>query len=118
MKIPPTQSSGSFLRSPIILGGLVVVIVALIAMLALGVLSADNGGGGSATKTPGTTSPKQTASGDHLTGKAKSTVNVRSDPGNAFQALGVLRKGAEVEIVAKSEDEEWFQIVSASGCSL
>lgn len=118
MKIPSTQSSGSFLRSPIILGGLVVVIVALIAMLALGVLTGDNGGGGSATKTPGTSSPKQTANSDHLTGKAKSTVNVRSDPGNAFQALGVLRKGAEVEIVAKSEDGEWLQIVYPSGSSL
>jgi hypothetical protein len=117
MKIPSTQSSGSFLRSPIILGGLVVVIVALITVLALGALSGDNGGG-SATKTPGASSPKQTASGDHLTGKAKSTVNVRSDPGNAFQALGVLRKDAEVEIVAKSEDGEWLQIVYPSGSNL
>jgi hypothetical protein len=117
MKIPSTQSSGSFLRSPIILGGLVVVIVALITVLALGALSGDNGGG-SATKTPGASSPKQTVSGDHLMGTAKSTVNVRSDPGNTSQALGVLRKGAEVEIAAKSEDGEWLQIVYPSGSNL
>jgi hypothetical protein len=119
MKIPSSQSSGSFLRSPIILGGLAVVLIALIAVVALGVL----GGGkdndsGSATKITTTPSPKQTESSDHLTGKAKSTVNVRSDPGNAFQALGVLRNGTEVEIVAKSEDGKWFQIVYPSGSNL
>jgi len=118
MKIPSTQSSGSFLRSPIILGGLAVVLIALIAVVALGIPGGDNGGGGPATKTAGTSSPKQTESSDHLTGKAKSTVNVRSDPGNAFQALGVLRKGTEVEIVAKSEDGKWFQIVYPSGSNL
>jgi uncharacterized protein YraI len=120
MKIPSSQSSGSFLRSPIILGGLAVVLIALIVVVALGVLGGGNGGdnGGSATKTAGTSSPKQTESSDHLTGKAKSTVNVRSDPGNAFQALGVLRNGTEVEIVAKSEDGEWFQIVYPSGSNL
>jgi uncharacterized protein YraI len=120
MKIPSSQSSGSFLRSPIILGGLVVVLIALIAVVALGVLGGGNGGdnGGSATKTAGTSSPKQTASSDHLTGKATATVNVRSDPGNAFQALGVLKNGTEVEIVAKSEDGEWFQIVYPSGSNL
>jgi len=120
MKIPSSQSSGSFLRSPIILGGLAVVLIALIAVVALGVLGGGNGGdnGGSATKTAGTSSPKQTASSDHLTGKATATVNVRSDPGNAFQALGVLRKGTEVEIVAKSEDGEWFQIVYPPRSSL
>jgi uncharacterized protein YraI len=119
MKIPSSQSSGSFLRSPIILGGLAVVLIALIAVVALGVLGGGNGGGGGpATKTAGTSSPKQTASSDHLTGKAKSTVNVRSDPGNAFQALGVLRNGTEVEIVAKSEDGKWFQIVYPSGSNL
>jgi len=119
MKIPSSQSSGSFLRSPIILGGLAVVLIALIAVVALGVLGGGNGGGGSpATKTASTSSPKQTESSDHLTGKAKSTVNVRSDPGNAFQALGVLRNGTEVEIVAKSEDGEWFQIVYPPRSSL
>jgi hypothetical protein len=118
MKIPSSQSSGSFLRSPIILGGLAVVLVALIAVVALGGLGGGNGGGGPATKTAGTSSPKQTESSDHLTGKAKSTVNVRSDPGNAFQALGVLRNGTEVEIVAKSEDGKWFQIVYPSGSNL
>ena len=120
MKIPSSQSSGSFLRSPIILGGLAVVLIALIAVVALGVLGGGNGGGngGSATKTAGTSSPKQTASSDHLTGKATATVNVRSDPGNAFQALGVLKKGTEVEIVAKSEDGEWFQIVYPPRSSL
>jgi len=120
MKIPSSQSSGSFLRSPIILGGLAVVLIALIAVVALGVLGGGNGGdnGGSATKTASTSSPKQTAGSGHLTGKAKSTVNVRSDPGNAFQALGVLRNGTEVEIVAKSEDGKWFQIVYPSGSNL
>jgi len=119
MKIPSSQSSGSFLRSPIILGGLAVVLIALIAVVVLGVLGGGNGdGGGPATKTAGTSSPKQTESSDHLTGKAKSTINVRSDPGNAFQALGVLRNGAEVEIVAKSADGEWFQIVYPSGSNL
>jgi hypothetical protein len=120
MKIPSSQSSGSFLRSPIILGGLAVVLIALIAVVALGVLGGGNGGdnGGSATKTAGTSSPKQTASSGHLTGKATATVNVRSDPGNAFQALGVLKNGTEVEIVAKSEDGKWFQIVYPSGSNL
>jgi hypothetical protein len=120
MKIPSSQSSGSFLRSPIILGGLAVVLIALIAVVVLGLPGGgkDNDGGGSATKTTTTPSPKQTESSDHLTGKAKSTVNVRSDPGNAFQALGVLRNGTEVEIVAKSEDGKWFQIVYPSGSNL
>lgn len=121
MKIPSTQSSGSFLRSPIILGGLAVVLIALVAVVVLGVPGGGGGGGdrdGTATGTAGTSSPKQTESSDHLTGKAKSTVNVRSDPGNAFQALGVLRNGTEVEIVAKSEDGKWFQIVYPSGSNL
>ena len=121
MKIPSTQSSGSFLRSPIILGGLAVVLVALVAVVVLGVPGGGGGGGdegGTATGTAGTSQPKQTPNGDRLTGRARSTVNVRSDPGNAFQALGVLKKDTEVEIVAKSEDGKWLQIVYPSGSKL
>ncbi len=88
-----------------------VIVLAFVVAAAVGLLSGGGDNGGSEIKPSGTFSPTQTERRDGTTGTAKATVNVRSDPGNEFQALGVLRKGTEVEIVAKSEDEEWLQIV-------
>lgn len=95
-----------------ILIGLVIVFVAIIGVLAMAMC----GGNDDETSPEGVVNPTssattETAAEGGLTGKAKSTINVRSDPGNEFQALGTLRKDSEVEIVAKSEDGEWLQIV-------
>jgi hypothetical protein len=90
-------------------GGLIVVVIVVVLVLTIGILSGDGDSNGSARSK--TATPIETETAGKLTGKAKSTINVRNNPGNEFQVLGVLRRGAEVEIAGKSGDEEWFQIV-------
>ena len=114
--MPPGKSGQPVLRSPVILGGLAVVVIAIVTTLTMGILSGDDSGSTSAPSK--TASPKETQAAGKLTGKAKATINVRSDPGNDFQVLGVLRRGTEVEIVGKSEDGEWFEIIYPANSDL
>jgi hypothetical protein len=120
MKPLPSNSSSSFLRSPIILGGLAVVLIALVIVAVAGLFGGGDGNsnGGAEVKPVGTSSSQQADDRGGLTGKAKATINVRSDPGNEFQALGVLRKDTEVQIVAKSADGKWLQIIYPPRSSL
>jgi hypothetical protein len=108
--MPPYKSGSPVLRSPVILGGLAIVVIAIVTTLTMGILSgSDESSNGAAPSK--TAAPRQTQTAEKLMGKAEATINVRSDPGNDFQVLGVLRRGTEVEIVGKSEDGEWFEIV-------
>ncbi|MDI6858042.1 MAG: SH3 domain-containing protein [Dehalococcoidia bacterium] len=116
--MPPSRGGSPVLRSPVILGGLAAVVIAIAAIIGMGVMS--GGGDDSGTNGPAktTATPKQTKVAGKLMGKAKVTVSVRSDPGNDYQILGVLRRGSEVEIVGKSDDGEWLQIIYPPGSDL
>lgn len=45
-----------------------------------------------------------------VTGKVKSTLNVRSDPSTQSKLLGVLKKDDEVTLLARTEDKLWLEV--------
>ena len=114
MREPLRPSSTSVLHNPIAVAGLAAVAVVMVVAIAV-VLLGDSGGGDSDTSAkiaPAAKTPtKQQSDGpDGLTGKATSTLNVRSGPGNGYNVLGLLRRGAEVSIVGQDEHGGWLQI--------
>jgi len=114
MREPPRPSSTSVLHNPIAVAGLaavaVVMVVAVVVVLAGG--SGDGDSDTSAKIAPAAKTPtmQQSDGPGGLTGKASSTLNVRSGPGNGYNVLGLLRRGAEVSIVGQDEDGGWLQI--------
>lgn len=113
MRQPLRQSSTPVLRNPIILGGVAAmgIVLIVVVVIVLTTSAGSRGSSGSAT-TPVTKTPtqEQVEGQSGVTGKAASTINVRSGPGNGYNVLGVLRKGAEVSVVGKDEEGGWLQI--------
>jgi hypothetical protein len=118
MRQPQNNNVSPILHNPVALGGLaavaIVVVVATVVVLM-------GGGGNSSGSTDSDTSARITPAAktptnqesdalQGLTGKATSTINVRSGPGNGYVVLGVLRRSSEVSIVGQSDDGEWLQI--------
>jgi hypothetical protein len=116
MRQPLRHNPTPLLHNPVAIGGLAAIAAVLVVVIAVvivgGADSSDNSDTSAkiapAVKTP---TKQQSDNGlDGLTGKATSTLNVRSGPGNGYNVLGLLRRGTEVSIVGQSEDAGWLQI--------
>jgi hypothetical protein len=106
----------SFLRNPLVLGGLAIV-VAVAAAIVVAVLSSD--GKKEATvivlpspeaSTTGSTPTQTIVPLEGMTGRALTTLTVRAGPGSGYISLGTARRGAELEVVGKNEGEDWLAI--------
>lgn len=112
----------SFLRHPIVLGALAVVVVLLVVAVALILV-----GGGeeddeeeAAAPAPTRTEKPETnlTSEDGVSGEVIATINVRSGPGEGYTILGTIRNGTRVEVVGRTEEEEWLQVIYPPQSSL
>jgi hypothetical protein len=115
MREPLRPDSTSVLHNPIAVAGLAAVAVVLAVVVVVVLVGGSSSGGDSDTSAkaaPAAKTPtKQQSDGlDGLTGKATSTLNVRSGPGNGYNVLGLLRRSTEVRIVGQNEDGSWLQI--------
>jgi hypothetical protein len=106
----------SFLRNPIVLGGLAIV-VAVAAAIVVAVLSSDGKKEetviilpSAEASTPGRTPTQTLVPLEGMTGRALSTLTVRAGPGSGYISLGTARRGAELQVVGKNEEEDWLAI--------
>jgi uncharacterized protein YraI len=53
-----------------------------------------------------------------ILGRTRSSATVRSGPGTGYAVLGVLQRGAEVDVVGRSDDGEWLQAFYPPGSQL
>lgn len=117
MRQPQNNNVSPILHNPIALGGLAAVAIVFVVATVVMLMGRGNSSGSTnsdtsariatATKTP---TKQESDALEGLTGKATSTINVRSGPGNGYVVLGVLRRSSEVSIVGQSDDGEWLQI--------
>jgi hypothetical protein len=116
MRQPQRDDPKPLLHNPVAIGGLAAIAAVFLVVIAVVIVGGTSSGGDSDTSariapTVKTPTKQQTDSGlEGLVGKATSTLNVRSGPGNSYEVLGLLRRGAEVSIVGQSDDGEWLQI--------
>ncbi len=109
------SDSRPFLHNPIVicgLGGLALAFLIVVVVLVIG-HSTGSGSSDGGAQIASTAKTPTAEAGDELqgiTGKAKSTLNVRSGPGNGYSVLGLLLKNAEVNITGQSDDGEWLQV--------
>jgi len=105
----------SFLRHPIVLGALAVVVVLLVVAVALILVGGgeEDDEGEAAAPAPTRTEKPETnlASEDGVSGEVIATINVRSGPGEGYTILGTIRNGTRVEVVGRTEDDEWLQVI-------
>jgi hypothetical protein len=104
-----------FLRNPLILGGLAIVLAVAAAVVIAVVFS--EGGKETVivtpppeTSTPGSTPTQTPVPLEGITGRALSTLTVRAGPGTGYISLGIAPRDAELEVVGKNEDESWLEI--------
>jgi hypothetical protein len=104
-----------FLRNPLVLGGLAIVL-AVAAAVVVAVLFSEGEKETVVATVPGETStpnstPTQTPMPlEGITGRALSTLTVRAGPGTGYISLGIVRRDAELEVVGKNEEETWLEI--------
>jgi len=110
MRQPQNNNVSPILHNPVALGGLaavaiVVVVATVVVLMGGGNSSGSSDSDTSARTTPAAKTPTKQESDvlEGLTGKATSTINVRSGPGNGYVVLGVLRRSSEVSIVGQSD---------------
>ena len=109
------SDSRSFLRNPIVicgLGGLALAFLIVVVVLVIG-HSTSNAGSDTGAKIASAGKTPTAGASDELqgiTGKATSTLNVRSGPGDGYSVLGLLLKNAEINITGQSDDGEWLQV--------
>lgn len=105
----------SLLRNPFVLGGLAVLLAVAAAVAVVVVLSEGEEGTvvvippeepSAPTRTP-TRAP---APLDGMRARALSTLTVRAGPGTGYVSLGIVRRGAELEVVGKNDDESWLEV--------
>lgn len=116
--LPSSRLSGvlAHLRNPVVFGG-----IALIVAVALGVVVALMFAGGGddestssvrvdVTRSPTPEGEDETPISGEVTGRATATITVRGGPGSGYEVLGTIPKDKEVEVIGKSEDEEWLEV--------
>src|SRR3990170_6314205 len=117
--LPSAGPSGvlSHLRNPVVFGGIALIVAVVLGVVVALVLA---GGGGEGESTPAvrvdvTRSPTpegedETPTSGAVRGTATAPITVRSGPGSNYQVLGTIPKDKEVEVIGKSEDEEWLEV--------
>jgi len=104
-----------FLRNPLVLGGLAIVL-AVAAAIVVAVLFSKGEGETvivtppGETSTPGSAPTRTPVPLEGMTGRALSTLTVRAGPGTGYISLGIARRGAELEVVGKNKEESWLEI--------
>jgi hypothetical protein len=105
----------SLLRNPFVLGGLA-MLLAVAAAIVVAVFLGESEGESVIvvpTQVPIATgrTPTQTVVPlEGMSGQALSTLTVRAGPGNGYISLGIARRGSELDVVGKNEDESWLEI--------
>jgi hypothetical protein len=105
----------SFLRNPLVLGGLAIVLAVAAAIVVAVVLSEGEKETVIVTpplemSTPGSTPTRTPVPLEGITGRALSTLTVRAGPGSGYISLGTAPRDAELEVVGKNEEESWLEI--------
>ena len=104
-----------FLRNPLVLGGLAIVL-AVAAAVVVAVLFSEGeektviATPPAETSTPGGTPTRTPVPLEGMRARALSTLTVRAGPGTSYISLGTARRGAELEVVGKNEEETWLEI--------
>ena len=104
-----------FLRNPLVLGGLAIVL-AVAAAVVIAVLFSEGeketviATAPGETSTPGSTPTRTPVPLEGMGARALSTLTVRAGPGTGYISLGIVRRGAELEVVGKNEEESWLEI--------
>ena len=62
------------------------------------------------TPAPSTTATRTPVPLDGMRALALSTLTVRTGPGSRYVSLGIVRRGAELDVVGKNGDESWLEI--------
>jgi CARDB/Bacterial SH3 domain len=85
----------------------IMLVVAIVAVFVAGDGNKTSVTAPTAARTP---TQRATASTGSSSGKATSTINVRSGPSNGYEALGLLRRGSQAKVIGRSDDGEWLLI--------
>lgn len=59
-----------------------------------------------------TPQPTPTPTSPAITYRVASNANLRSGPGTGFPVIGARRAGDSVQLIARTEDSEWFQVAT------
>lgn len=115
--LPGSETREAILKHPFMLAG--GAVVALLGLTAGVLVVVDAARGSSAapevliedvtTTTPGPVAKTAVSLG--VIGKTKTTVAVRSSPGERTPVLGTLQKNSEVQIDGRTEDARWLRVV-------
>ncbi len=111
----PSSRWGRVLGNPFVLGSGALVIAVAAAIGVAIVLG--RGGADSVTIMPAQTGARDTPTPRPITeaggprATAKTTLTVRSGPGIGFVSLGLVARGAQLEVVAKSDSEQWLEVI-------
>ena len=115
MAAPPSGRWRQVLGNPFVLGA-----GALVIAVAAGIgVAVALGRGGTDTvaivlpEIAGKRTPTPRAEGEvrGLRARATTTLTVRAGPGPGFIGLGVVPRGVELEVVAKSDSEQWLKVI-------
>jgi hypothetical protein len=103
------------LRNPIVLGAMAIV-AAVVAAIVVAVLLSEGEGetvvvvSPEETAAPASTPTRTPVPLEGMRAQALSTLTVRSGPGSGYISLGIVRRGAELEVVGRNEGDDWLEI--------
>lgn len=111
------------LRNPLVLGALAVFLAVAAAIAVAVVLSEDEPDTviivpSQETAAPGITPTRTPLPLEGVRARALSTLTVRAGPGTGYISLGVVRRDAELQVVGKSEEDNWLEISYPPGSRL
>lgn len=111
------------LRNPLVLGALAVLVAVAAAIGVAVVLSEDEPETvivvpPQETAAPGRTATRTPVPLDGMRARALSTLTVRAGPGSGYISLGTVRRDAELQVVGRSEEENWLEISYPPGSRL
>jgi hypothetical protein len=110
----------SLLRNRLILGGLSLLIVLLITTLVLVFVGS---GGNSSNDTTGVEvgTPAKTSTpfpAGTVIGRMRTTASVLAGPNAQYTPLGTIRSGVVLQVIGRSEDGAWLQVIYPPGTAL